>query len=115
MKQIVLLERMEVCRREAQIYLQPVEEPHVGPGPGETCGEKSRFPGRTCDLTGDSKAVPEALTPGKVPHTAGAAREEPQPMRRTHIGEINGELPPVGGISCCTSTRTTLPEGEAVA
>lgn len=54
MKQIVLLERMEVCRREAQIYLQPVEEPHVGPGPGRTFGSvERRFPGRTCDLTGD--------------------------------------------------------------
>ncbi|XP_077038848.1 N-alpha-acetyltransferase 20 isoform X3 [Agelaius phoeniceus] len=45
----------------------------------------------------------------------GEAHKELQPMRRTHIGEINGELSPVGGISCCSSTKTPLPEGEAVA
>lgn len=42
-KQVVLLEYTEVRRREAEIHLQPVEEPHVGAGPGSPVERRAGF------------------------------------------------------------------------
>jgi len=34
-----------------------------------------------------------------------AVHEELQPMGMTHVGEIIGELSPVGGTPCCSMAR----------
>lgn len=76
----VVLEHTEVCRREAEMHLQPVEEPHVGAGPGRTCEPVERRAGFLVVLVTPQgthfRAVPERLTPGMAAHT-GAACEEP--------------------------------------
>ena len=49
---------------------------------------------------------------------AGTVREELQPMGRTHIGEVCGELSPVRGtftLEQGQSVRSPPPEEEAVA
>lgn len=41
---------------------------------------------------------------------AGAAREEPQPMGRTRVGEVHEGSPPVGGLPCWSRGRSPPPE-----
>jgi len=40
---------------------------------------------------------------------AGAVHEELQPMGRTHIGEVCGELSPVRGTSRCSRGEESFP------
>jgi len=65
-----------------------------------TCGERSprwsRFAGRACVHGGPTleQPVPEGLHPMEGIHV-GAALEELQPVGRTYIGDVCGELSPM--------------------
>jgi len=79
-----------------------------------------RFAGRACDHMGDpcwSSLFLKDCTRWEGNH-AGADHEELEPVGRTHVGEVCGELSPVRGI--CTleqgkSMRTLLPERQGAA
>jgi len=68
----------------------------------------SRFAGRACDPVGDphwSSLFLKDCTSWEGIH-AGAVREELQPVGRTHVGEICGELSPLRGASCWSRGRS---------
>ncbi|RMC20955.1 hypothetical protein DUI87_01809 [Hirundo rustica rustica] len=57
-------------------------------------------PGRVSDPAGDlrwNSLILKECTPWKGIH-AGAAREELQPVGRTHVGEIHGRVSPMEGF-----------------
>lgn len=68
----------------------------------QTCGKRSpccsRFPGRTCDTVGDphwSSLPLQDCTPWQS--DLQQFRDDPLPMGWTHVGEVHGELSPIGG------------------
>jgi len=73
---------------------------------GERSPRRSRFAGRACDPVGDprwSSLFLKDCTPWEG--LTGAVCEELQPVGRTHIGEVQAELSPVGGTLCWSRGR----------
>ena len=100
-RQAVPLQPMDV-HGGADIHLQPVEDPTL---------EQVDVPEGDCDPMGDprwSSLFLKDCIPwkGHVERThAGAVCEDLQSVGRTHVGEIHGGLPPVGGTPCWSRGR----------
>ena len=70
----------------------PSGSPVLEQSPARTCGPVERGAHAGAGL------LAGLVTPWGT--QAGAVCEELQPVGRTHVGEVRGELSPVGGTSC---------------
>ena len=87
---------------------------------GERTPHQSRFAGRAYDPMGDphwSSLFLKDCTLWEGTH-AGAVHEEMQPVGRSHVGEVCGELSPMRGtftLEQGQSVRSLPPEGQGAA
>jgi len=97
-RQAMPLKPMEV-HSGADLHLQPRQDPTTEQGDASEGG---------CDPVGN--LCWSRLLAGPVDHLmerihSGAVCEELQPLERTHVGQVQGEQPPTGGIPCWNRGR----------